>query len=181
MDKVSTQAAVVNYRSPAALMYRGLAVAATACFMVFFPLPIFYLFLVGMKHGIAEALLFSASTLSLLLFLLAFQAYRLNRVRRLIFTDGGICLPGGQTYGRRSKDLIPWSQIAKIEVVKDSSGDSSASLVLSPERRGPIRLQLSALSFEDLDKVVSACQLWANRWALESTFTDLVNEVTGQR
>jgi len=181
MDKVSTQAAVVNYRSPAALMYRGLAVAATACFMVFFPLPIFYLFLVGMKHGIAEALLFSASTLSLLLFLLAFQAYRLNRVRRLIFTDGGICLPGGKTYGRRSKDLIPWSQIAKIEVVKDSSGDSSASLVLSPERRGAIRLQLSALSFEDLDKVVSACQLWANRWALESTFTDLVNEVTGQR
>src|SRR5262249_34323741 len=117
MDKVSTQAAVVNYRSPAAMVYRGLAVAATACFVVFFPLPIFYLFLVGMKHGFAEALLFAASTLSLLLFLLAFQAYRLNSVRRLIFTDGGICLPGGQSYGKRSRDLIAWSQIERIAVV----------------------------------------------------------------
>src|SRR4030095_7485221 len=50
-----------------------------------------------------------------------------------------------------------------------------------PEHGSPVRLQLSALGFEDMDKVVSACQLWANRWTLDSTFTELLEQVTNRR
>ncbi len=182
MEKITAQAAVVNYRSPGAQRYHRLAVIATACCVVFFPLPIFYIFLVGMKHGIVEALLFAASTLSLLFVLIAFQAYKFNRVRRLVFTDAGISLPSVEATGKTALNLVPWRQIEMIAVEKDSAGVSgNDNLVLSREQGNPIRLQLSALAFEDLDKVVSACQLWANRWTLDSTFTELLEQITHRR
>src|SRR4030095_12894300 len=125
MQKITAQAAVVNYRSPNAQLYHRLAVIATACCVVFCQLPIFYMFIAGMNPGLVEALLFAASTLSLLFVLIALQAYRFNRVRRLVFSDGGISFPSAEASGRRSMNLIPWNQIEKIAVEKDGSGVSS--------------------------------------------------------
>lgn len=182
VDKATARTAVVNYQSPIAERCRNLAVASTACFIVFFPLPIFFWLLLPMRHSIVEACLFAASLFSLVFFLTAFNAYRLNRSGRMVLTDAGFVLPAGKLVFGSATQAISWSNIEKIAVVNDGFRKrENASLLLSVKGRKPVRLRLSSLSSEDLDKLVSACELWANRWTRDNSFIELVETVTNKR
>jgi eukaryotic-like serine/threonine-protein kinase len=67
-------------------------------------------------------------------------------------------------------------------VAKRRSGDlKNSTVVLSAKRGGPVRLPLASLNCEDLDTLVSACELWANRWTKDDSFIELVELVTNRR
>jgi tRNA A-37 threonylcarbamoyl transferase component Bud32 len=178
VNKASAKTAVVKYESPTALTSRRVAVVATALLIVLFPLPLLYPMFVPVIHGLPEAVLLMLSIGAFVFFLIAFNAYRINRNTRLVLTDTGIVLPGKG--GELSKDMIPWSKVEQIEVTTPG-GDKMGSIIFSLKGWSPIILQLSSLAHEDLDKLVSACELWANATAKDESFKRLVERVTLKR
>lgn len=181
-EKASAKTAIVNYESPTAAYSRNMAIVATACFIVFFPLPIVFVMVLSkmVSWGITEGILLLVSICSLAFFLLAFNAYRANRNTRLILTDVGIVVPS--LSGMPSRESVPWGKVEKIEVTGTGAlTDKDAMIVFTMQARNNIKLRLSTLKHEDLDKLVSACELWANRWAKDETFLKLVEQVTHKR
>ncbi len=181
-EKASAKTAVVSYESPTAVYSRRLAVIGTACFIVFFPLPLLYHIFLGnaAAWGVPDAILMLASLGSFIFFLIAFNSYRFNRNTRLILTDNAIIMPH-QT-GAPGKIAVPWRKVDRIEVTEyGAERQSDESIVLSLSERGSLRLKLSSLSTEDLDKLVSACELWAEGTAKDPSFRRLVDKVTHKR
>ena len=184
VDKANAKTAVVKYESPTALSSRRLAVVATAILVVVFPLPILYPLCVPVVGGLPIATLLLISILSFVFFVVTFQAYKRNRNTRLVMTDTGIVLPSKT--GELSRDVIPWSKVERIEVTtpggeQPSAANKVGSIIFSLRGWGPIILKLSSLGNEDLDKLVSACELWANQDAKDETFKRLVESVTLKR
>lgn len=183
-DRANAKTAVVKYESPTALTSRRLAVVATAILIVVFPLPILYPLCVPIIAGLPIAILLLLSILSVVFFAVTFHAYRRNRNTRLVLTDTGIVLP--ERNGELSRDIIPWSKVDRIEVTTPGGEQPSAinkigSIIFSLRGWSPIILKLSSLGNEDLDKLVSACELWANQNAKDETFKRLVESVTLKR
>jgi Serine/threonine protein kinase len=175
-EKTTIKTAIVTYTSPNADQSRKLAVIATACLIVFFPLPLFYPILVPKSHGFIVMLFMWSSVLSAFFFVVAFTMWRANRNTRLILTERGIILPQS---GNRT---IPWESVERIAVTGTTSDAAQNSeLVFTIKDRRPISFRLGLLAFEDLDKLVSSCQLWANKWTKDPTFLTLAENVTGDR
>lgn len=178
VEKANAKSAVVKYESPSALRSRQLAVVSTALLLVFLPLPILYPLLIPVVHSLTHAILFSLSILTTILFLLAFNGYRINRNTRLVLTDKGIVPPGSDTVS--NEDVIPWSRVEHISVTTPG-GDNKGSIIFELKGWSPIILQLSSLAQEDLDKLVSACELWATSGSKDYSFNRLVETVTAKR
>lgn len=175
-EKTTIKTAIVTYSSPNADQSRRLAVIATACLIVFFPLPLFYPILVPKSHGFIIMLFMWSSILSTIFFVVAFSMWRANRNTRLILTERGIILP------QTGNKTIPWELIERIEVTGTTSDTTqNGELVFTVKGRRPITFKLGLLAFEDLDKLVSSCQLWANKWTKDATFLTLAENVTGDR
>lgn len=178
-DKTTIKTAIVTYTSPNAEQSKRLAVIATAFLIVFFPLPIFYPILVPKSHGVIVMLFMWSSVLSTLFFAIAFTMWRSNRNTRLILTERGLILP------QSGNKTIPWESINKISVNGSIenivASNSTSELVFSVDGRRPVTFKLGLLAFEDLDKLVSSCQLWANKWTKDPTFLTLAENVTGDR
>ncbi|MFN8658756.1 MAG: serine/threonine-protein kinase [Candidatus Obscuribacterales bacterium] len=170
------KAAVIEYTSPLAGYCRIMAVTATAGLIVFFPLPFIASVMFG-SHPVITVLLVTIAVLSLLFFALAINAYRSNRAGRLIITDTGIM------WGRSArKGGLPWSKVKTITFLKKPLGGATdGEFVIKRESGSPLSLQTSSLSQENLDKLVSACSLWANAWSKDESFTQLLESVTRKR
>lgn len=176
-NKASAKTAVVNYESPKALMSRKLAVISAACMIVFFPLPLLYPMLVPYTHGLPEAILLFLSIGAVLFFMLAFSAFRVYRSTRLVLTDSGIVLP--DKLGSSTRELVPWSKVELIEIANDKQQEEE--IFFSLKGWMPIRVKTSSLKPEDLDKLISACELWANPETKSESFKQLVERVTLKR
>ncbi len=174
-EKLSAKTAVVKYQSPTAMHSKQIAVIATACMFALLPLPILYGTLVPSAQVLPMVILSLISLGSILFFMFAFFAYKLNRNTRFILTDTGIALPGPTA---DPKQIIPWTKVDLIEV---TSSDSDESIEFTLKGWAPIRLKVSSLSHEDLDKLVSACELWAGAAAKGAAFKHLVERVTLKR
>lgn len=178
------KAAVVEYTSPMAGICRVMAVSATAGLLVFFPLPIIaHLMFQTSKHFVS-AFLMAIALLSLIFFALAITAFRKNRSGRLIITDSGIM------YARRNSSAgklnanegIPWSKVKKISFVKtDSNTPGQGCVVIEQTSGAPLKIATKAMSVDNLDKLVSACSLWANNWSKDASFAELLEIVTQKR
>jgi tRNA A-37 threonylcarbamoyl transferase component Bud32 len=167
----------INYTNPLADRRRSLAAAATAGVIVYFPL-VFLTSLVQVHYRLFEISLLAVSMLSVIFFVLAYNSYRFNKSALFTLSEAGIEFPDSWN----SRTALPWSRIEKIAVSKKGSTEPpDETLVLTVQGHSPIKLKLSCLSPEDLDKFVSACQLWSNRWTQDSTFSELVDRVTNKR
>lgn len=153
-----------------------MAVASTAALIVFFPLPFIASMMFG-AHPVVMVLLVTIAVLSLVFFTLAINAYRSNRAGRLIVTDSGIM------WGRATKKGgLPWSKVKTISFVRKPLGDATdGEFVIKREFGSPLSFQTSSLTQENLDKLVSACSLWANAWSKDESFAQLLDSVTRKR
>lgn len=181
-EKASAKTALVNLQSPIAGRCRAIALVSTVSLMVFFPLPvIFWLVIPNMEPLIAAALI-TASIASLLFFWLATNTYKMNRSGHLVISDLGITMPHGRLTNPLAKNFIPWADVEKLSVEKETwQSDEERELVITAKNRSSVRVKLSLMSAVDLDKFVSACELWANRWTRDSSFVELVQTVTDKR
>jgi len=184
VDRANAKTAVIKYESPTALSSRRLAVVATAILIVVFPLPVLYPLCVPIIAGLPVAILLLLSILSAVFFAITFYAYKINRNTRLVLTDTGIVLPAKGC--ELSNDVIPWSKVERIEVTtpggtQPNASNKIGSIIFSLRGWTPIILKLSSLGNEDLDKLVSACELWAEKEAKDETFKRLVESVTLKR
>lgn len=180
------KAAVIEYTSPIAGFCRMLAVASTAGLIVFFPLPIIAALMLSfdLKH-LVTAMLLAISLISLTFFVLAINAYRNNRAGRLIVTDTGI-LTGKDVRNTNPNALtqgIPWSKVKQISFQRDATASdaTTGALVVKRESGAPLKINTANLSPDNLDKLVSACSLWANAWTKDESFTQLLETVTKKR
>jgi tRNA A-37 threonylcarbamoyl transferase component Bud32 len=185
MTDRAEKAAVIEYTSPIAGYCRMLAVASTAGLIVFFPLPIVAALMLSYQHNhLVNALLMAISLFSLTFFVLAINAYRNNRAGRLILTDAGI-LSGKDLSGNPAsrKHGIPWSKVKQISFRQDATGDdaSMGALLIKRESGSPLKINTANLSPDNLDKLVSACSLWANTWTKDDSFAELLETVTKKR
>jgi tRNA A-37 threonylcarbamoyl transferase component Bud32 len=161
------------------------AAAATAGMIVLFPLPFLAFFsssfladLAFEERGLFAISLLAVSILSVILFWLAYNSYRLNKSALFALSESGIEFPDSWN----TRTALPWSRVEKIAVSKKRSTESpDETLVLTVKGHSPIKLKLLCLSPEDLDKFVSACQLWSNRWTQDASFSELVERVTNKR
>ncbi|MBZ0190050.1 MAG: protein kinase, partial [Candidatus Obscuribacterales bacterium] len=182
LESATAKTAVVNYKSPTAQRSRRTAVLAVACFLVLFPLPILSHFFVNMKMDMVLALFLSLSIFSLVFLLVAIHHYRHNRQLRIILTEKGIVLPGRRLPEHFSESGVPWSMIENIAYLKGDAGRfQDGTVVISVRRSNSIELKLENLTGEDADKLVSACDLWANQPSKDETFQQLVEAVTQGR
>lgn len=172
--------AVIEYVSPTAQRSRNLAVLATACVIVFFPLPILFPLFAPLSSKLAEVMLYSASLGSILLFFFAYTLYRMNKNTRILVSDSGIVLPGYASAFEKDSSVLPWKSVERLAVT-ESDNPSNASLVMYLKVASPVRLKLKTFSSENLDKLVSACDLWADDSIKDSTFSTLVETVTHKR
>jgi tRNA A-37 threonylcarbamoyl transferase component Bud32 len=184
-EKSNAKAAVITYESQGAKHWRSMTLLATVCLIVFFPLPLIWLMLglAGSSSAatLGQGLLCLTTVSSLAFFLLAFNAYKKHRNTRLILTEGDILLPNTGFTDSDAKNRIAWGDVDKISVNRDPRNAANDALVLSIRNRGPVRLHLSLFTMENLDKLVSACDLWSNRWARDQSFDQLIDTVTHGR
>lgn len=181
-ERSTAKTAVINYRSPTAETSRRLAVISVACFLVLFPLPIIVNFFVSMQIHMVQALLLALSIFSLAFLLACLHGYRHNRQSRIILTERGIVVPGRRLPNSPMKDGIAWSQVDRISYLKSDTGRfHDGTVVLQIARASPIDLKLRNLSSEDADKLVSACELWANEPSKDGSFKQLLDAVTEGR
>lgn len=176
-NKASAKTAVVNYESPKAAVSRKMAVVSAACLIVLFPLPLLYPMLVPYTHGLPEAILLFLSIGAVLFFMISFNAFRIYRSTRLVITDTGIVLPDKMLSS--AQEVVPWSKVELIEIANDKQQEEE--IFFSLKGWMPIRLRTSSLKPEDLDKLISACELWANPVAKSESFKQLVDRVTLKR
>lgn len=176
-NKASAKTAVVNYESPNARLSRNLAVISAACMIVFFPLPLLYPLLVPYTQGLPVAILLILSIAAVVFFAVSFSAFRVYRSTRLVLTDSGIVLP--DKLGSTSQEVVPWTKVELIEIANDKEKDEE--ILFSMKGWMPIRLKTSSLKHEDLDKLISACELWASPAAKSESFKQLVERVTLKR
>jgi tRNA A-37 threonylcarbamoyl transferase component Bud32 len=184
-EKATAKTAVITYESQAAKHWKSMTLLATVCLIVFFPLPLIWL-LLGLAGSssaatVAQGFLCLTTVSSLVFFLLAFNAYKKHRNTRLILTEGEILLPETGFYKAHSKNRVAWVDVDKISVTRDSHNNANDALVLSIRNRLPVRLPLTLFSMENLDKLVSACDLWSNRWVRDPSFDQLIDTVTHGR
>ncbi len=175
-----TKHAIVEYTSPTVDRSRKLAVIATACLFVFFPLPLIFPLLVPLTFGFTESLLFILSLSSFVFFILAFENYRSNRNTRLVVSDSGIEMPLTGTILQPQRLMVLWKSVERIAITNPDK-ENLATLVIYLRTHKPIQLRLRSLSPENLDKLVSACDLWADKSIKDSTFYDLLQSVTRKR
>ncbi|MDZ4836874.1 MAG: serine/threonine-protein kinase [Candidatus Melainabacteria bacterium] len=175
--KSSAKTAVVNYESPNALVSRKMAVISAACMIVFVPLPLLYPILVPFTQGLPLAILLALSIGAVLFFMVSFNAFRVYRSARLVLTDTGIVLP--DKLGSTSREVVPWTKVELIEIANDKQ--QQEEILFSLKGWVPIRIKTSSLKPEDLDKLVSACELWAAPLAKSDSFKRLVERVTLKR
>lgn len=158
-----------------------MAVSATAGLLVFFPLPIIAAMMfsgIGVHHMVSATLM-AIALFSLLFFILSINAYRNNRAGRLILSDTGIMW--GKTL-KSTKNAVPWSKIKKISFEGNQNGvPNDGVFVMTRERGTAIKIRTTALTAENLDKLVSACSLWANNWSKDESFGKLLEAVTQKR
>jgi tRNA A-37 threonylcarbamoyl transferase component Bud32 len=184
-EKATAQTAVITYESQAANKWRSITLLATVCLIVFFPLPLVWMLMNLSGNGsagtVAMGLLCLTTMSSCAFFLVAFNTYRKHRNSRLVLTEGNIFLPDAEFNQSDPKNRISWSDVDKISVAKDPSNSKNDALVIDIRDRLPVRLPLSVFSLENLDKLVSACDLWSNRWARDASFDQLIETVTHGR
>jgi serine/threonine protein kinase len=176
-NKASAKTAVVNYESPNAQTSRKLAVVSAACMIVFMPLPLLYPILVPYTHGLPEVILLALSIGAFLFFVFSFWAFKVHRNTRLVLTDSGIVLP--DKVGSTTQEIVPWGKVDLIEISNDKQPGEEISFSLKGWM--PIRVKTATLKHEDLDKLISACELWANPVSKSESFKRLVERVTLKR
>lgn len=185
MAKPTAKTAVIDYKSPRAVQSRRMALFAIASFLVVFPLPIIYSIVeAGSLVGFVQAFFLLLSILSLVFLLVSLAIYNKNRSSRLVLTESGIVLPGIYGGFKKQSSGINWGQVEKISVEKADSGSSSeksGEIILYISKGNPVRLKMSSLAPEDLDKLVSACDLWCNKSSRDKSFDTFVDEIVRGR
>jgi tRNA A-37 threonylcarbamoyl transferase component Bud32 len=176
LEQISGSTAV-QYKSPEAEWLRLRIAVATAAVIVLFPLPLIYLVFISNTVNLVMSCLLVASVLSVIAFISVYSRFRSNSSAPILLNQSGIELPGTGSQRR----AIPWSAVEKISVGKISSRSQDEALLLSVENAQPVHLPLRCFSTDDLDKMVSACRLWSNRWAQDSSLIDLYEQVTSSR
>ncbi len=177
--KASAQTAVVNYNSPALERLRGQLIFATAALIIFFPLPILFFFFNIRVQGFVSSLFFTLPILALLFFIVAVKLYKNNGQLRIIFDETGIGVPDNFYRGFSSEmSMHPWNEMSSISVGQDSSKHETLELSMDSLS---LKLRLSCLSAEDLDKVVSACLLWSDPSCRDDSFSLLSERISGKR
>ncbi len=177
MSRPTAKTAVINYKSHSAGRSRQMALFAIAAFVVISPLPVIYpmLFSHSMMQ-IVEASFLALALVSLLFLLHSLTLYSRNRSSRLILTEEGLVLPGR---GGKSRG-VSWGQVDQISVsgIADSEKNEDREEINFLLSKGEeIRLKLASLSHEDLDKLVSGCDLWANKSSRDASFNRLVDKM----
>ncbi|MBX9693942.1 MAG: serine/threonine protein kinase [Cyanobacteria bacterium] len=97
-----------------------------------------------------------------------------------MISDTGIGLPSTGSIWHQQRPMIPWKSVERIAVTNPDK-ENLATLVIYLKMDKPIQLKLRSLTPENLDKMVSACDLWADKSIRDNTFQDLLQSVTRKR
>lgn len=181
MTRLSAKTAVVTYKSDNAEKSRLQAVWSIALFMVVFPLPVVYP-LVMAKTVISpvEILFVFLSIASAFWLFRCLSNYTKARDSRLIFNEDGLVLPRKQGDIGDGARGLSWGQVERIFV--EPLGKSDEKIVFRLGKGGEtIAIKTSSLGVEELDKLISACDLWAEKTSRDKSFDNMVEKVVRGR
>lgn len=172
----SAKTAVVSYKSPRAEKSRSMAIFSIALFFVLFPLPVIYAAVFsGTMSEFVESIFLVLSLLSLAVLVYCLTQYSKNRSSRIVLTENGVVLPKLNMGVNSNASGLNWGEVESISV--DSTSSRVGEITFRISQSNPVRLKMESFTPEDLDKLVSACDLWANKSSRDKSFDVLVDEI----